>query len=1080
MKKRRISFFLVFFLIFNLFSSIVIKTRTVQAEELPNLYNEIGVEYTAKNNLTVTVEEIKKVEGDTYDTYTATLKQKNNTNAVIEECPLVMYFHDRDKEITTSFLRDINPNEEVIKKYEFRVDKKNIPWVIAYQEDFFDNDFTDNLKWDVTPDQFKGKSSNTNLKTIETNYGNVLDKINVPSTAETININPVPEDDKATATGGGTYNLNYGDNTINIEVTSEMGTKKSYTLVIRRLSSNANLSSLTFSEGTISPEFNKDITEYNLKLNRDGFSLSVRALAEDSKAKVSYIQYIYVNGASTQSIKVTAEDGTSKTYTINILPPSKDANLKNIILNDGEIPFTFNPSSSNQSVTVNEDVTTLKIEAITNDPNATINSGNGTFTLKEGKNQFSIRVDAAQQGYYKYYTLDVYKQNNNNNLKNIFLGKDSYSNLITNFNPNITEYEVDIIKYNDEPTNRYTIYGTPENYKSELQYEFNGTASESYIDIGIGTSVAKIKCISEQGEAKEYTITINCRQAYSNAKIESIKFDKGIISPAFNPDIKDYTITVPRNTYDISVVDIKTIEKVYWISNSPDGSYSSGLNINEPSTTWTFKVTSEDGKNTEYYNFKIVKEKSSDSSLSGLFLNGGTLKPNFDKNIKEYSTTVHSSYDTINIGANASDYKATVTGDGEKKLNFGNNKFTIKVTAEDGSICEYFIDVYRNNPPVISGGDITITIGDEVDLLKGITATDVEDGNITSKIKVFPMQSPIIAIGTYDIMYSVTDSFGEVVYKYIKLRIVDRNVPIKSAIGSNRYDTAVKLSQMKHTKSNIAVLVNGYALADGLAVTPLAVYYNAPILLTTTDSAPQTTVDELKRLGVTKVIIAGGKGVVSSKVENQLKGIGISNIDRLAGSNRYETSLEIAKYIDKNCFDVDQVAVCYGYGEADALSISAVAGRDRMAIIMSDKGAISPSIEKWLVGENLSNAYIVGGTGVVSDNVLNKMNSITNKDIRNNRLGGSNRYHTNTIILNRFYGKNLNSVYVAKGEVLVDALAAGGVAALSNGPVMLVKNQSLTDVQEEMLNDKIGNEIIRAGGGISDSIINTLKRLLEN
>lgn len=1082
MENRRISKVLIFILIINLFSSIIGKSAIVKADVKSDeivetyhsnyTYNEIGVEYEANNKLTVKIEEIQKVESEYYDTYNITLRQTNNSTSQIEEGTISMYFHDKEKENTTSFLTTLYPGDSIVKKYQFKVMKENIPWVIAYQDEFFDKDFIDNLKWDITPEEHKGKSSNIKLDTVETSYGNTIDKINVPSDAETISINPIPEDQKATVIGAGVYDLNYGDNVITFEIVSEMGTKKEYSITVRRLSSNVNLSSLTFGEGTLTPEFNSNVTEYVLKVDKNDISVAVRPYAEDSNSKISYKSYIYVKAEPvTENIIVTAEDGTEKTYTVTVIPPSKDASLKDISLNDGQIPFTFDPSTYRQEVTVNADVTTLKIEGITNNPGATVIEGNGTFELKEGKNEFYMEVQAENPGYRKSYNLIVYKSNNENNLSGIYFGGHS-GDLIYGFDPNITEYTIEEIRFPDDTSNKFRFYATPENYKSKVSIEFDGKFEGGYIFLEFGANVIKVKCTSEQGEVKEYTVTINYREAKSNTKIESITFDKGVMEPAFDPNIKNYTINVPRDTYQMSVENIKTEDNVSWIDNQPGGGYSDGINLSGLDTTWTFKVIAEDRETIDYYNFKIVKTRGSDSSLGYLGVSGGELTPKFDPNIKEYSTTVHSSFEKITLSASATDYNnATVTGNGEKNLKFGDNKFTITVKAEDGSTSKYTVNIHRNNPPVLTVGDITVPYGDEINLLKGAKATDVEDGDITSKVKASPMQWPITSIGTYDISYTVEDSFGESVTKQAKLKVVDRVITIREAIGSDRYDTAVKLSNLKHNKSDIAVLVNGTALADGLAVTPLAAYYKAPILLTGANSIPKSTIDELKRLGVKKVIIAGGKGIITDKVESELKGLGISSIERLAGINRYETSLEIAKYIDKNCYDVDEIAVCNGYGEADALSISAVAGRDRIVIIMSDKNSILPSVESWLRGESLSNAYIVGGTGVVSDDVLNKINSITSNNIINNRLGGSDRYHTNAIILDRFYGKNLNTVYMAKGATLVDALAAGAVAALDNGPVMLVGNDYLTDKQYEMLNNKIGSGIVRAGGGISNSIV---------
>ncbi|MDU1567707.1 MULTISPECIES: family 10 glycosylhydrolase [Clostridium] len=303
-------------------------------------------------------------------------------------------------------------------------------------------------------------------------------------------------------------------------------------------------------------------------------------------------------------------------------------------------------------------------------------------------------------------------------------------------------------------------------------------------------------------------------------------------------------------------------------------------------------------------------------------------------------------------------------------------------------------------------------------------------------------------------------------------------VPVVTLAGSDRYGTAVKLSQSQFNKADTIVIVNGLAISDGLSATPLATYLNSPILLTRSNLIPDVTKDEIRRLNSKKAIIIGGNTVVDSNVESSLRSLGISTIERLGGSDRYATSLQIAKYIDSNLYDVENIVVSNGLGEADAMSIAAVAGRDRMPIILSRVDKLNDDIYSWLRGEGLNNAYIIGGQTVLSNNILNSINGITSSDISGNRLGGANRYDTNAMVIERFYGSNLNKVYASKGLVLVDALTSGPIAALNNGPVVLC-NTDLTSAQKNILSLKNANSIVEAGGGISKIAVNSLKSALK-
>ncbi|WP_346934831.1 cell wall-binding repeat-containing protein [Clostridium sp.] len=412
----------------------------------------------------------------------------------------------------------------------------------------------------------------------------------------------------------------------------------------------------------------------------------------------------------------------------------------------------------------------------------------------------------------------------------------------------------------------------------------------------------------------------------------------------------------------------------------------------------------------------------------------------------------------------------------------GNYKVIYKVTDSDENTVtkERMVTVVEktNEKPVISGAaDINIKVGDSFDVKTGVTATDLEDGNITSKIIVSGTVDTK-KVGKYTLSYTVTDNDGNKVSIDRVINVVARNVQVDSLIGSDRYDTAVKLSKSQFNTANTIMIANGGALADGLAATPLASYKNAPLLLTEANTLPEETKGEIKRLSAKNAIIIGGTTVVNDNVIQQLKALGITNIERIGGSDRYDTSLEIAKYIDKNCYVVNNVVISNGLGQADALSIASVAGRDKMAIILVERDVVPTKVYNWLQFQSLENAYIIGGTTVISDNVLNKVNKITSANITNNRLGGRDRYATNAMVIEKFYGDVINKTYIAKGLQLIDALAAGPVAAINGSPVVLA-GDDLTTEQTSVLSKKYGDIIVRTGGGIPDKAVNSLKSCIQ-
>ncbi|KZL90206.1 cell wall-binding repeat-containing protein [Clostridium magnum] len=118
--------------------------------------------------------------------------------------------------------------------------------------------------------------------------------------------------------------------------------------------------------------------------------------------------------------------------------------------------------------------------------------------------------------------------------------------------------------------------------------------------------------------------------------------------------------------------------------------------------------------------------------------------------------------------------------------------------------------------------------------------------------------------------------------------------------GSDRYETATKVAQTGWTStSDYAVIASGEGYADALCAAPLAKANNAPILLTQNGDLNANALSELKRLNVKHAFIVGGTGVVSQNVEDKIKAQ-VGDVQRLAGQNRYETSVKVAEKLGTN------------------------------------------------------------------------------------------------------------------------------------------------------------------------------------
>lgn len=168
-------------------------------------------------------------------------------------------------------------------------------------------------------------------------------------------------------------------------------------------STDSSLSALTVEEGTITPEFNKDVKEYAITVPNEITKINITATPTDSKATVSITEYEELQeGENTITISVTAEDGTTKSdYIIKVTRQRKELALEKLLIKytnqNGEVvelPLApeFISNIYEYSIgTLEYWVKSLDIEALTNIEGATIEI-EGADSLHEGENIITITI----------------------------------------------------------------------------------------------------------------------------------------------------------------------------------------------------------------------------------------------------------------------------------------------------------------------------------------------------------------------------------------------------------------------------------------------------------------------------------------------------------------------------------------------------------------------------------------------------------------------------------------------------------------------------------------------------------------
>jgi len=319
--------------------------------------------------------------------------------------------------------------------------------------------------------------------------------------------------------------------------------------------------------------------------------------------------------------------------------------------------------------------------------------------------------------------------------------------------------------------------------------------------------------------------------------------------------------------------------------------------------------------------------------------------------------------------------------------------------------------------------------------------------------------------------------------------------------GSDRAATAVEVSKERfgYKEADSVVVVGANALIDGLSAAPLAAAKNAPVLIAGKNGLDNGSLAEIERackdLSNKTVYIVGGENSVSYAAKKQLEDKFGAVVVRLAGDDRYDTSLEVDHRLVKDEQASTTRFVVGGNGAADAMSVSAVAAKKTAGkvspILVVKKDGIKATTRTYLAGK-VAQAYVVGGTSTASTQVfkdIEKVISVTpagyntlNNKVK--RLSGDDRYATNLAVINEFYANpkaNGLAVVSGKTQYLVDAQTAGAFAA-DRGLAVLLTADKLNKAQEDTLANGVlkglKTNIYQVGGVVSNDVMKSVVDIL--
>lgn len=169
-------------------------------------------------------------------------------------------------------------------------------------------------------------------------------------------------------------------------------------------------------------------------------------------------------------------------------------------------------------------------------------------------------------------------------------------------------------------------------------------------------------------------------------------------------------------------------------SGSGQGTSSSGNINNKPSIS--------DNNNT-------VENLSSNNYLKSLQLDVEGINPLFNKEIVEYYIVILETVTDININAEPEDNKASVQIVGNKNIGIGNSEIKVIVTAENGEIKEYTINVTKTNDLTLANANLenlaveNVTLNPEFS--SDVTNYNIEIGANIDKLNILAVPQNVNA-----------------------------------------------------------------------------------------------------------------------------------------------------------------------------------------------------------------------------------------------------------------------------------------------------------------------------------------------
>ena len=586
----------------------------------------------------------------------------------------------------------------------------------------------------------------------------------VDNSVTQVTVTPTVSDSLATITVNGNtvtsgtghivIGLTVGEpNTVTVIVTAQDSTTKTYTITLTRaasLSGNADLGGLTISSGTLSPQFSSSDITYTASVDNSVTQVTVTPTASDSSATITVNGNTVTSGTghivigltvgepNTVTVIVTAQDSTTKTYTITLTRAaslSGNADLGGLTISSGTLSPQFSSSDITYTASVDNSVTQVTVTPTASDSSATITVNGNTVTSGTGHIVIGLTVGepntvtvivTAQDSTTKTYTITLTRAalSDNADLGGLTISSGTLS-------PQFSSSDITYTASVDNSVTQVTVTPTASDSSAAITVNDNTvTSGNGYIVIGLTVgepNTVTVIVTAQDSTTKTYIITLTRAALSDNADLGGLTISSGTLSPQFSSSDITYTASVDNSVTQVTVTPTVSDSSAAITVNgntvtSGNGYIVIGLTVDEPNTV-TVIVTAQDST-TKTYIITLTRAALSDNAdLGGLTISSGTLSPQFSSSDITYTASVDNSVTQVTVTPTASDSSAAITVNGNT-VTSGNgyivigltvdepNTVTVIVTAQDSTTKTYIITLTR---AALSGnadlGGLTISSG---------------------------------------------------------------------------------------------------------------------------------------------------------------------------------------------------------------------------------------------------------------------------------------------------------------------------------------------------------------------------------